>query len=157
MSIPQRKLSHRLWLLGLCLLLFGCGAGSGSGSNSSSGASGGLSSSSGGSGSSSGGSSSGSSSGGRPSTDPFVDSGVDDQGRFDGAATLRDQQGRTIATGHFTSGVRTGLWRIYDSEGHLRWEGYYMDGSIDQTQPWKEWNADGSIRTTSADLSSPGP
>ncbi len=47
--------------------------------------------------------------------------------------------------------VRQGRWRTWFENGRLRWEGDYRRDVIDNTRPWREWNADGSVRDDSGD------
>lgn len=46
---------------------------------------------------------------------------------------------------------RHGVWRTWFDSGQVRWEGDYRRDAVDQARPWREWNADGSIRDDSGD------
>lgn len=69
--------------------------------------------------------------------------------------TIFYASGRIEAEGYHLAGTttRTGHWRIRfdDPSGQVQWEGDYADGVIDASKPWREWNADGSIRVDSTD------
>ena len=63
--------------------------------------------------------------------------------------------GRIQDTGQIVTatGKRTGTWTTYhDLDGSpLQFTGDYVDGALDVTKAWKEWNADGSVRADSSD------
>lgn len=69
--------------------------------------------------------------------------------------TLHHPSGRVQASGAVIVGTdrRTGVWTTYfdDESGQRQWEGTYRDGVVDRSQPWQEWNRDGSVRFTSDD------
>lgn len=67
----------------------------------------------------------------------------------------RHPSGRMSASGQVLPGTttRVGRWTMWydDEHGTKRWEGDYVNGVIDQTKPWREWNIDGSIRADAQD------
>jgi hypothetical protein len=71
------------------------------------------------------------------------------------SATLHYPSGRVLASGDVIAGTtkRTGIWTTYfdDESGRRQWEGTYRDGEVDRSQPWQEWNRDGSVRFDSTD------
>ena len=46
---------------------------------------------------------------------------------------------------------RHGSWRTWHVNGQLHWAGEYRHDAVDQARPWREWNADGSIRDDADD------
>ena len=64
--------------------------------------------------------------------------------------TLTFSDGRTEAVGFYAAGTttKTGHWTMYfdDPSGQKQWEGDYINDVVVGTQPWREWNLDGSIR-----------
>jgi len=47
--------------------------------------------------------------------------------------------------------LRHGQWQTWFDHGQLRWKGDYRRGAIAADQPWREWNADGSVRDDAGD------
>jgi hypothetical protein len=44
------------------------------------------------------------------------------------------------------NGKRYGSWGFWYDNGQQRWQGSYIDGAIDGSRPWREYNRDGSTR-----------
>lgn len=69
--------------------------------------------------------------------------------------TFYHASGRIAETGAIdnASGQRTGEWTAFhDADGSPRlFVGTYVAGAIDRARPWREWNADGSIRADGDD------
>jgi hypothetical protein len=67
----------------------------------------------------------------------------------------RHPSGRISASGAVLPGTttRVGRWTMWydDESGPKRWEGEYTNGVMDQSKPWREWNADGSVRADAED------
>lgn len=58
-------------------------------------------------------------------------------------------QGTVLDEG--STALRQGRWRTWFENGQLRWEGEYRRDAVDTARPWREWNADGSVRDDSGD------
>lgn len=69
--------------------------------------------------------------------------------------TLYHASGRIAAQGHYLTGTttRTGAWtEHFDVEdAPVRYERTYTAGVWDESQPWREWNVDGSLREDADD------
>jgi len=48
-------------------------------------------------------------------------------------------------------GQPEGEWQLYFPDGQLMFEGSFVDGQLDQSQAWTEYNADGSVRHHQSD------
>lgn len=69
--------------------------------------------------------------------------------------TIHHASGRIAETGPVKAGttIRVGEWQaFFDQDGSpKRFVGTYTEGTLDPAQPWREWNADGSIRADVSD------
>jgi hypothetical protein len=69
--------------------------------------------------------------------------------------TVYYASGRIAETGAVKIGttMKVGEWQsFFDLAGSPRqFTGVYADGKLDSTRPWREWNADSSIRADSTD------
>ena len=73
----------------------------------------------------------------------------------DAPVVLYHPSGRIAATGHVARGTttRVGEWEDYfDLDGSpLQTRRIFIAGTWDQSRDWREWNADGSIRSDRMD------
>lgn len=71
------------------------------------------------------------------------------------SVTIYYDSGRIKESGPvlISTGERTGIWQsFHDLDGSPKqFTGRYVSNKLDATQPWQEWNADGSVRADSTD------
>lgn len=81
--------------------------------------------------------------------------GDDAAGTSTTPVTLSYPNGRVMAVGQYVSGTttRVGNWQEYFDAptSPQQWRRAYVDGTWDQSQDWREWNADASIRNDAGD------
>lgn len=85
-----------------------------------------------------------------------LDGGTGSEGSSPQVATITYTSGTVFATGPVDDqGRRQGEWNIHFEDGAVWWEAHYVDDVFDPTQPWTEYNADGSVRFDSSDGAPP--